>query len=946
MAKISNTTAYPNITPLASDYLVLTDTSTTADLTKTVTVQALADFIDGEVTLLEVLNASPTASPGSADAYNSQNPWNGSINLGSNVLGVGNVTYIGLNASGPTVQDRITITSGNIKLSDSNSDLILNNGEILAEPNTDLNFIVPTAGRIYRFVPPVAGVEFQAGSAGARLGSVIFDSDGPVYIGANDAIAGNITLIGGNDMTISAGGLIDIDAADPITVDSPGNISVSSGAALSLTGGDSAVLKSNEDTYVQTNGTINSKIVIGGPTNNTRSDGTFVQGSSALEFKIFSGSSSLYIRGNGAGGADNINSVTPHNFHNEIRLGGTPSTFTTSSSQPPVATNGTAGSPGVAGQLMASQGPGLAPQWVNASALSPTVVVKDVRNQSGAPLVKGAAVHLDTNPAGLPLVEEADYRFDTLMPASGLVLADIPNGSDGKIIIVGLLENVSVAISGTPSVGDIVYVSTSGSLTVDRPVDATEFVQNVGIISRTAGQTDIQVTCTGRTNDLPNLTAKEIFIGSNLAGEVGKAVETNLIQVDNNSPALPNYDIQLGTAAAKTLIRGFYRVNATHPYGENNVGLGNLALDSTSLVGDNNTGIGVSALESLTTGVSNVAVGKSAGDALTIGGDNVAIGVNALTTSTQGSDNIAIGTRASANSLDSIRNIAIGSEALRDLTGNTNNQNIVIGWNSADALTAGEKNVVIGAQALGVQTTASSFSTLIGESAAGNANIATGLNQAVAIGFEAGWGATDDRFVAIGYQAGRANGGNANVYIGRSAGQINTANGNTFVGNLSGGASTNAEKNTLIGSSAANNLISGDNNTVLGERTASTLTTGGDNVIIGNLADVSNPGHSEGVVIGANASGFATSVVIGTGAAAISPDQVMIGPAANPAAINTPLICFGDAVGTGYGTPGHLTLQPDNAAALAAGLPIGSIYIVGVAGGPVPSPATLAIVTP
>ena len=64
MAKISNTTAYPNITPLASDYLVLTDTSTTADLTKTVTVQALADFIDGEVTLLEVLNASPTASPG------------------------------------------------------------------------------------------------------------------------------------------------------------------------------------------------------------------------------------------------------------------------------------------------------------------------------------------------------------------------------------------------------------------------------------------------------------------------------------------------------------------------------------------------------------------------------------------------------------------------------------------------------------------------------------------------------------------------------------------------------------------------------------------------------------------------------------------------------------------------------------------------------------------
>ena len=945
MAKISNTTAYPNITPLASDYLVLTDTSTTADLTKTVTVQALADFIDGEVTLLEVLNASPTVSPGSADAYNSQNPWDGLINLGTNVIGVGNVTYIGLNASGPTVQDRITLTSGNIRLSDSNSDLILSGGEILADPNTDLNFTVPTAGRGYRFVPPVAGVEFQAGSAGARLAGAIFDTDGPVYIGANDPISGDISLIAGDDITISAGGLIDIDAAEPITVNSPGNITVDSGASILLEGGDEAILKSGEDTYIQTDGTANSKIVVGGPVNNTRSDGTFVQGNSALELKIFSGSSSMYIRGNGAGGADNINSVTPHNFHNEIRLGGTPSTFTTNSSSPPVSSNGTAGSPGVAGQLMASQGPGAAPQWVNVSAITPTLVVKDVTNQSGGPLVKGTAVHLDTNPSGLPRVEAADYRFDTLMPASGLVLADIPNGSDGKIVVVGLLENVSVAISGTPAVGDIVYVSTGGTLTVDRPVDATEFVQNVGIISRTAGQTDIQVTCTGRTNDLPNLTAKEIFIGSNLAGEVGKAVETNLIQVDNNSPALPNYDIQLGTGTAKTLVRGFYRVNATHPYGNNNVGLGNLALDSTSLTGENNTAIGVSALESLTTGISNVAVGTSAGDALTVGGSNVAIGVNALTTSTQGADNIAIGTRASAGSLDSIRNIAIGTEALRDLTGNTSNQNIAIGWNSADALTAGEKNVIIGAQALGVQATSSSFSTIIGESALGNANIVTGVNQTVAIGYEAGWGATDDRFVAIGYQAGRANGGAANVYIGRSSGQINTANGNTFVGSFSGAASTGGG-NTLIGSSAANNLIGGTNNTVLGERTASTLTTGGDNVIIGNQANVSNPGHSEGVVIGTNASGFSTSVVIGTGSAAVSSDQIMIGPGANPAAINTPLISFGDAVGTGYGTVGHLTLQPDNAAALAAGLPVGSIYIVGVAGGAIPSPALLAIVTP
>lgn len=46
MPKISNTTSYPNITPSSGDYLVLTDVSD-SDNTKTVTIQAIADFIGG-----------------------------------------------------------------------------------------------------------------------------------------------------------------------------------------------------------------------------------------------------------------------------------------------------------------------------------------------------------------------------------------------------------------------------------------------------------------------------------------------------------------------------------------------------------------------------------------------------------------------------------------------------------------------------------------------------------------------------------------------------------------------------------------------------------------------------------------------------------------------------------------------------------------------------------
>lgn len=46
MAKISDTSSYPSITPAAGDYLVLTDVSD-SNSTKTVTMQSIADFIGG-----------------------------------------------------------------------------------------------------------------------------------------------------------------------------------------------------------------------------------------------------------------------------------------------------------------------------------------------------------------------------------------------------------------------------------------------------------------------------------------------------------------------------------------------------------------------------------------------------------------------------------------------------------------------------------------------------------------------------------------------------------------------------------------------------------------------------------------------------------------------------------------------------------------------------------
>ena len=141
--------------------------------------------------------------------------------------------------------------------------------------------------------------------------------------------------------------------------------------------------------------------------------------------------------------------------------------------------------------------------WKDESEIDVTKVIKNVTNQSGAALDIGTPVYLDSNPSGTPRVIKAQATGD--MPASGLVIdASIANGSDGQIILIGLLEAIPIGkFTGTaPTVGDIVYVSsTAGTLTVDRPI-GNAGIQNVGIVSRTSGQIDIVVTCSGRTNNL------------------------------------------------------------------------------------------------------------------------------------------------------------------------------------------------------------------------------------------------------------------------------------------------------------------------------------------------------------------------------------------------------------------------------------------------------------
>ena len=145
--------------------------------------------------------------------------------------------------------------------------------------------------------------------------------------------------------------------------------------------------------------------------------------------------------------------------------------------------------------------------------------------------------------------------------------------------------------------------------------------------------------------------------------------------------------------------------------------------------------------------------------------------------------------------------------------------NIIMGWNSADALTSGGGNVILGHYAARCITTA---------------------NYTVAIGHLAGHRDNDGGYhVFLGYGAGRCMQGDSNIAIGREAGRggstpsSNSGTDNISIGMYAGCELTSGSQNILIGRNAGNNVTSGHKNVVIGYDIDPASSTGTGQFIIG-----------------------------------------------------------------------------------------------------------------
>jgi len=128
-------------------------------------------------------------------------------------------------------------------------------------------------------------------------------------------------------------------------------------------------------------------------------------------------------------------------------------------------------------------------------------------------LSKGTVVFINGHSGTKPTVTKAQASMSSLMPAFGLIAADISAEAEGYVINSGLIKGLDTSLY---SVGDTLYVSssTAGELTNSAPT-GTNLIQNIGKVVRSDSTNgEIMVGGAGRTAATPNLSQGKFFLGN------------------------------------------------------------------------------------------------------------------------------------------------------------------------------------------------------------------------------------------------------------------------------------------------------------------------------------------------------------------------------------------------------------------------------------------------
>lgn len=134
--------------------------------------------------------------------------------------------------------------------------------------------------------------------------------------------------------------------------------------------------------------------------------------------------------------------------------------------------------------------------------------------KAGEALSKGDPVYIsgDDLTGNQPVVSIADSDDANKMPCFGLAAETVSLNANVNVVTFGTLSGLDTSSFNQ---GDILYISTTGTLTATKPSGESSLIQNIGKVMRShASAGSIKVGGAGRTNDVPNLNDGNVFIGN------------------------------------------------------------------------------------------------------------------------------------------------------------------------------------------------------------------------------------------------------------------------------------------------------------------------------------------------------------------------------------------------------------------------------------------------
>ncbi len=442
--------------------------------------------------------------------------------------------------------------------------------------------------------------------------------------------------------------------------------------------------------------------------------------------------------------------------------------------------------------------------------------------------------------------------------------AALNSGGGYQNTVVGaqsLLGNsTTLVLSGTPTVGDIITLTFTGTFTgsprtVTYTVPASPTLASVatGLTAAVNADTILGAQYPIGIRIAFGLNTCNVIDTSNIwFGMVGTATTGQTVVITENVVGTTGITVTGGMLGNNNIVLGYEAM-----YGQ------------YATTASQNIAIGSTTLKYITTGINNLAIGQAAGVNISAGNGNVLLGTSAGNLLTTPLNCIAIGMNALASAITpSNGQVAVGFSAMQYFIGTTGATNTAVG------------NVAMQGNSAGYSVTGC---TVIGSLA--GAVFQTGASNSTLVGYTAGQ-------------------------------SITTGGNNTAIGAFSGGALTTGIDNTLVGYQSGGGLVSTNSCTMLGFQAGATV-TGGSNTIIG--AGVA----SSVLTTGTNNILIGTSGVVTTAAAATS-NTINIGNIFTATGINAPATAIVSIAGlVASSTTTGITANPGGGQASATGLTTG-----------------------